>query len=141
MPRIVARAFVFGCLVGALFSLEGCSKAPQAVAVSGTIDLDGKPLPEGSITLEGETGTAPDILSVKDGKFEGKATPGKKVVRITADKKGTPTKMGDKVIEATMENYLPPRFNSQSKIQAEVTPSGINPSNFKVSLSDSGPSP
>jgi len=103
------------------------------VSVSGTVDLDGKPLPEGTITLLGEGGTAPVKFDIKEGKFEGMATPGKKRVEVRAFKTGKPTKMGPEVIEATPENYIPAAYNTESKMAAEVgAGGGLNPSKFEV---------
>jgi len=96
------------------------------------VKLDGKSLSEGSIVLIGAEGDVPANLPIKEGKFEGLATLGKKRVEIRAFRMGKPTKMGDETIEATPENYLPDRFNSQSKLAAEVTASGIDPNTFDV---------
>jgi hypothetical protein len=95
------------------------------------VNLDGKPLPDGSIMLLGD-GEAPANLPIKDGKFAGEAKPGKKRVEIRAYKMGQPTKMGDQVIEASKENFLPSEYNSASKITGEVTAEGISPSTFEV---------
>ncbi len=78
------------------------------------------------------TAAAPDKLDVIDGKFEGKASPGKKRVEIRAYKLGQETKMGEKVIPAQKENYLPASLNTQSKLTAEITASGVNPNKFDV---------
>ncbi len=129
----MARWFLLGCVLGVLSPLTGCSKSEvQPVAVSGTVNLDGKPLDDGSITLIGEGGVPPEILPVKNGKFEGQAKPGKKRVEISAFRPGKKTKMGDEWIEGGPENYLPPRFNTESKLTAEVTASGLNPNKFDV---------
>jgi hypothetical protein len=131
----MARWFVLGCVLGVLASLTGCSKSEEPpVKVSGTVNLDGKPLADGSVTLFGEGGAPPEgPFPVKDGKFEGEAKPGKKKVSIHAYRLGEKTKMGDEWIEAGSVNYLPDRFNTSSKLTAEVTASGINPSKFDVS--------
>jgi hypothetical protein len=116
-----------------LAGLVGCSgSAAKPVTVSGTVELDGKPMPEGTITLAGEGGTVPATIDIKDGKFEGKATPGKKRVEIRAFRLGKSTKMGEEVIEAGPENYLPAAYNTQSKITADVSDAGISPDKFEV---------
>jgi len=126
-----------GCAIAlfcALVFLTGCSgPKDKPVSVSGTVDLDGKPLSEGTITLLGEGGTAPTKLDIKEGKFEGMATPGKKRVEIRAFRPGKATKMGTETIEAGPENYLPAAYNSESKMTAEVgAGGGLNPSKFEV---------
>jgi hypothetical protein len=128
---VMARWFLVACGVLSLQLLVGCTSSPPPVAISGTVTVDGKPLPEGDIILTGE-GTAPETFQIKDGKFEGQAKIGKKRVEIHAMKKGEPTKMGDKVIEASPVNYLPARYNTESKITAEVTASGLNPNKFET---------
>jgi len=128
----MASGLRLGCFVCVLV-LTGCTQGrTEPLAVSGTVDLDGKPLAEGTVTLAGEGGGVPETFNVSSGRFEGKATPGKKRVEIRAFKLGKTTKMGDEVIEASPENYLPARFNSESKLTAEVTASGLNPSKFDV---------
>src|SRR5262245_3253850 len=129
----MARWFSLGGVLCALCFLAGCgSSAPQPVAVSGTVNLDGKPLPDGKITLIGEEGGTPETLDIKEGKFETKALPGKKRVEIRAFRPGEKVKMGDMWLEAGQVNYLPARFNTKSKLTAEVTASGINPNTFDV---------
>lgn len=133
----MVRWFSLGCaltLFCSLACLTGCSGSKDnPVSVNGTVDLDGKPLAEGTVTLIGESGTAPTKLDVKEGKFEGKVTPGKKRIEIRAFKIGKPTKMGTEVIEATPENYIPAAYNSDSKMTAEVgAGGGLNPSKFEV---------
>jgi hypothetical protein len=133
----MARWFSLGCTLAlfcSLTSLTGCSGSKdKPVSVSGTVDLDGKPLPEGTVTLVGEGGTAPTKFDVKEGKFEGMASPGKKRVEIRAFKIGKPTKMATEVIEATPENYIPAAYNTESKMTAEGgAGGGLNPSKFDV---------
>jgi len=131
----MARRFVLGCSLLVLGVLLGCSgsksRFKDAVSVSGTVNLDGQPMPDGTITFIGEGG-ATEQVPVKDGKFQGGVTPGKKRVEIRAFKLGKPTKMGDQVIEATPENYIPATYNTDSKITAEVAGGAINPSTFEV---------
>jgi hypothetical protein len=129
----MTRWFLLGSFLCVVCFLGGCEPSkPKPITVSGTVNLDGKPLPDGSISLIGTAGEVPVSIPIKEGKFEGQATPGKKRVEIRADRMGKPTKMGDVVIEATPENYLPERFNSQSTLTAEVSASGINPNTYEV---------
>jgi hypothetical protein len=131
----MVRWFWLSCFVGALLLQGGCDSGPKMTKVSGTVELDGKPLDDGSISLYGAEGTAPQTFEVKNGKFEGQATPGKKRVEISAFRPGKPAMMGDKEVEGTggKENYLPSRYNTESKLTAEVTATAINPTKFEVS--------
>src|SRR5262245_53862157 len=118
MEFLMSRWFCCCWILCLTYCLTGCaeSKAPM-VAVSGTVELDGKPMPEGAVTLIAETGDVPQTLDVKEGKFEGKSSVGKKRVEIRAYRMGKETKMGDTVIPAAPENYLPPQYNADSKIK------------------------
>ena len=130
----MARCFTFFCVL-ACVSLVGCAGdgTVKTVSVSGTVELDGKPLEDGAVALFGEVGTTPNTLTVTHGKFEGPATPGNKTVQIRAFKLGEATKMGDTIIEAPKVNFLPSKYNTESKIKAEVGASGeIAPSKFEV---------
>src|ERR1700758_4058464 len=112
----MARWLILGCILCTVCCLVGCSSKPQPVAVTGTVELDGQPLDDGSITLFPDGGGAAEKFTVKNGKFEGQALPGKKKVEIHAFKQGEPTKMGDKIIPAPLVNYIPAKYNTESKI-------------------------
>jgi hypothetical protein len=129
----MARWFLLAAILYLIVFLPACSQSrPSPLHVQGTVNVDGKPLDDGSITLFGADGGAPDEIPVKDGKFDGRATPGKKRVELRAFRMGKETKMGDTVMPATKENYLPPRLNTDSKLAAEVSATGIDPSKFEV---------
>lgn len=117
----------------ALGLLAGCGQAkPKKVHVSGTVAMDGKPLPQGEIAFEIEgAGKPPELLPIVDGKFEGVLTVGKKRVMVSAVKNmGQQAGMGmgmDLVLNAVHEDY-----NANSKLTAEVTDGGLSPSSFEV---------
>jgi hypothetical protein len=123
--------------LGAVVFLGGCGpEAPKTVKVSGTVNLDDKPLPEGEVTLVGASGTVPDVFLVKEGKFQGQAKPGKVKVEIRVYKEAKPppkdgTEAGPNA-PPSRENILPARFNTESTLTAEVKDSGLNPSKFDV---------
>jgi hypothetical protein len=124
--------FVILALVLAL--LSGCGPArPKKVLVSGTVTMDGKPLQRGEIYFTvPEGGTAPDVLQVADGKFEGKVTVGKKRVEISSPQP-VPTRPGavqmgpPEVLNLVHEDY-----NINSKLTAEVSEGSLDPSHFEV---------
>jgi hypothetical protein len=130
------RWFWLGCVSGVLVFLAGCEPTgPKTVSVSGTVSLDGQPLKEGQVTLVNSAGLVSDDLPVKDGKFSGRAKIGKVKIEIWAFRPGNPPpKDGTPAAsdEPSSENYLPARYNSESKIMAEVTDGGLNPSAFEV---------
>ncbi len=114
--------------------LAGCGPArPKKVQVSGTVTMDGKPLQKGEIYfMVPEGGTPPDILPVNNGKFDGKVTVGKKRVEVTSPQP-VPTKPGavqmgpPEVINLVHEDY-----SVNSKLTADVSDAGLNPSQFEV---------
>jgi len=130
----MVRWFWLSCVVGGLLVLGGCgeTKAPLA-KVSGTVLVDGEPLDQGTIDLFGEAGATPQTFEVKNGKFQGEATLGKKKVAVHASREGKPTMMDkDEVPGSNKHERIADRFNKNTTLTAEVTASGMNPSEFKV---------
>jgi hypothetical protein len=121
-------------LTAVLLSI-GCSSGPKVeptAKVSGTVNLDGKPMNDGEISFVGEPGTIPDILPVNAGAFEGSVKLGKKRVEIRAYRAGKPPPTATEPAGEIKENYLPDRFNDNSTLTAEVTASGVSPNKFEV---------
>lgn len=123
----------FAVLVLALGPLSsGCHSGPKKVRVNGTVTLEGKPLPQGEayfVTPGG--GTPPEILPVTDGQFAGEVTVGKKRVEFYAQKPmGKPTGMG--MGEELVLNLIHDDYSVNSKLTAEVSDAGLNPSAFEV---------
>lgn len=115
-----------------LFAASGCEGGAALSSVSGTVTLDGAPLPEGDIIFTpADVKFGPEAGKIKDGKYELKSRPGKMKVQITASKimpgaaKGA---MGEDV--ATQ--YIPPRYNDQTILSAEVTADGPNKFDFPL---------
>jgi len=119
---------------GALLALAGCQKPPpKPVPVNGTVTLDGAPLAEGDVLLLNSAGLAPDTLPVKGGAFQGMAKPGKVRVEIRSYRPAKPpTTPIPQESTPGPENYLPARYNTESTLTAEVTASGLNPSQFDL---------
>ncbi|WP_254510138.1 hypothetical protein [Anatilimnocola floriformis] len=118
-------------LMLALAFCTGCAKkGPKFFPVSGTVTLDGQPLPEGTIHFKSTaTGGLPESLPVKDGKFAGKAVEGACRVEVTAYRQiPIAGEMGGSV----QEPLIASRFNSLSTLTAEVKAAGPNAFDFKV---------
>ncbi|HEY1192481.1 MAG TPA: hypothetical protein VGE74_32960 [Gemmata sp.] len=115
-----------------VFALAGCgtdpAKTPQDV--KGTVSLDGKPLPDGRVYFVPNGGGAPVVTEVKSGTFELKALPGgyKVEVRVFRDRVPWPGEPHDKQI-----NVIPPRFNTETALSAEVKVGAANEFTFAVS--------
>jgi hypothetical protein len=129
-PRLRAAG---AALFLSLSALAGCgqsTKAPQLAPVSGTVTVDGKPLPEGTVYFKTTQTGAIDTLPVKDGKFEGKAEVGERRVEISAFEVkvvGTGAMKGE-----VKENRIPAQYNTDSKLTATVKAEGPNAFEFKV---------
>lgn len=118
--------FVFCALVlASLFALAGCSPPPQ---ISGTVTLDGQPLPEGYIAFVPD-GTGPHAsgtgsgANIVNGSYLLRAPQGKYLVEITASKL-LPLPPGQKGMDGATEEvrqYLPDRYNSKTELKQEIT--------------------
>src|SRR5262249_3262941 len=134
--RLLALAALASALLAA-----GCTqkqKDPTRATVRGKITLDGKDLATGKIAFDPMDGTPPQVSTILDGKYEGKATVGKNRVRITAIQTVIPSQKGfsgpgsEKPSE---QNALPPRYNTKSDIDREVEAGGENTFNFDLKAS------
>jgi hypothetical protein len=120
-------------LAAAVLPAHGCTRGPRTYPVSGTVTLDGQPLPEGEILfvpVDGSTG--PDPGKVKDGRFELQARAGKKRVEVSAARilPGGARGAGG---EPVPEEIIPDRYNTRSVLTAEVSPEGVNRFEFPLS--------
>jgi len=97
--------------------------AQEPVSVSGLVSLDDKPLPKGRILFSANDGSPPEVLNIKDGKFDGKVKPGKKRVEIAAERK-TGRKNVFYPNEDELENYVPARYNIQTTLSEDIPPEG-----------------
>ena len=131
-------------LVGLLILLGpvlcGCGGGGlDRLPVAGSVTLDGNPLADGSITFipTGEGVTAGGKIA--DGQYEiprsDGPVPGSHQVRINASE---PT--GETIIDPAgdievpqMRSLIPPKYNVQSELTAEVTADGPNRFDFELS--------
>lgn len=123
--------FSLGALVFASTLLVGCGpNEPIAVEVSGTVTLNGQPMTDGKITFF-PPGEGPTEMDIVNGSFTGKAKEGLNVVRIGQYVKGpVPPSMPD--MEPPLINTLPPRYNTQSTLDANVKTGGENKFTFEL---------
>ncbi len=111
--------------------LAGCSGGEQPAEVSGTVLMDGKPLPEGEIIFASpDASKTPVGGPIKDGKYAIAVLPGDKIVKIAASR---PTKIPDPVMgAAAREALIGVEFNIKSKLTADVKPGKNENVNFEV---------
>jgi hypothetical protein len=126
---------VASCL-GLLFS--GCSTSertnePVAAPVSGTVTLDGNPIPRAQLLFIDVEATPARtyIAEAVDGKFRGAASAGKKRVEIRAYREDVASSAGGAPGDVDPQ-YLPPRYNSDSELVVEVGPDGADSLSFEV---------
>ncbi len=122
-----------------LLLLTGCGQNSNRKSLEGVVTLDGQPLMEGSIRLIPMQGTGGPTAGgeINDGKFSitSKGTfVGKFRVEITANRKTGQKKQGPfgNMVD-DYEQYIPDRYNQQSKLEAEVTEAGPNHFEFPLS--------
>jgi hypothetical protein len=81
------------CLSLAILMASGCTPAPPpktpTASVSGTIILDGNPVPTGEIHF-GMLGVPPRVLKIADGAYSGEAPVGENQVEVYIYKEGPP---------------------------------------------------
>ncbi|EAQ76918.1 hypothetical protein DSM3645_11646 [Blastopirellula marina DSM 3645] len=121
MILAVCAAFAIGC--------TPTNSEPSRVEVSGVVTIDGQPLPTGLIHFKTVSEGAIDSMEIVEGKFAGQAEPGKRRVEITAYRAasgGTPGMGGGEV------NYVPAKYNAESKLTADVSSEGLNEFRFEV---------
>jgi hypothetical protein len=127
-----APAFCFAALVVLNFGCGGSSKksAAPTATVKGVVNLDGHPMATGEITFS-IPGEGVKQMPIKDGTFSGEASEGKNKVEIALYKDGPPdtTKPTG---PPTKVNVLPARWNTESKLTADVTVGGANDFKFDI---------
>jgi hypothetical protein len=121
-------------LIGLLLVLPSCGGS-STHSVSGTVNFDGQPLPDGNIAFS-PTGTGArgpgKGAKITGGKYELRTEAGKYKVQITASKmmplpKGEVGMYGEKEME---RQYIPDRYNAKTELTADVPGSG--PINFDL---------
>jgi hypothetical protein len=119
-------------IIGVFLLPVGCGPSgPATYPVSGTVTLDGKPIPDGDVILNGlDPVVSADAGKIKDGKFQFRAKAGKKTVFLQATRRVAEAKgpMGD----AVYEDYIPAEYNTASTLTVEVKSDGPNEWEFKL---------
>lgn len=127
------------CCLGLVVGCGGPSDTPDLGSVSGTIELNGKPLADAQIEFSPEKGRGSIATTDANGHYVLKYTNdldgavlGSHTVRITTGKAGSGGE-GSDATAATPER-IPPKYNSQTDIKVEVK-AGSNTFDYKI---DSG---
>jgi len=120
--------FLFPCL--ALAFCLGCTEAgPKMSKVTGTVQMDGQPMKEGTVMFRSVAEGTLDQIEVKDGKFEGEAHPGPRQVEVAQ----LETIVLDPQMNSTKQvNHVAKEFNDNTTLNATVDPQGPNNFTFEV---------
>lgn len=116
------KAFYLSLLV--IFFATGCGTPDiLPVIVEGSVELDGKPMADGTIEFSLQ-GYPPAQIQITDGKFQGKAMPGSNIVRFA---RWVPNQWDPSIPESMKKgndpgkkNILPEKYGNQSKMTADV---------------------
>jgi hypothetical protein len=120
-------ALAFAAIVG----VAGCSRS-KFVEVTGTVTWNGKPVEVGEVIFAPlDKSIAPAAGRIRGGAYKLLSKPGKVRVEIQAVRK-TGKRDPKEGFEIT-ELYIPPRYNEQSELEAEVTADGDNRFDFNLS--------
>jgi hypothetical protein len=121
-------------IVGLMAAALGCTggNMPRRFDVTGTVTLNGQPLPEGSVRFQPTgTGGRPEGASIRDGRFSLQAVEGSYHVVISVPRPVEPKRvlkdMGPSFVEA-----LPARYNTATTLTADVKPEGPNDFLFEL---------
>jgi hypothetical protein len=127
---MISRILLAVLLPGVAVLLSGCGGESLA-EVSGTVWIDGKPLPRGEIIFEAADGKkTPAAGPIQDGLYKVKVLPGSKKVKINASR---PTAKPDPVMgAAAQESMIPEEFNTRTQLTAEIQPGKQEGVDFKV---------
>jgi hypothetical protein len=103
----------------ALLAALGCG-GERTYKVAGTVTLEGKPVAQGSIVFESDSG-GPGVFSsgIVAGKYELQAKVGKKKVIISAYRTRPGT---ENEPQPAIDEYIPARYNTKTELVREVMP-------------------
>lgn len=122
----------FVCLlivVGCTGCFGGGESLPELASVTGTVTMDGAPLAGANVLFQPQSGKTTFATTDENGKFElmynqdtEGATPGSYTVKISKEK--NPEEPG--------MNLVPPKYNDQSTLTADVKMDGENDFQFDL---------
>jgi hypothetical protein len=135
----INRQSVVVLFVAGSFSLlaTGCGSSYSLGTVTGTVTLDGKPLPQATVTFSRGQGRMSVGTTDEDGRYQLQysarqkgAEPGSHKVRIATQIEAVSGE-GDLAAVQGRKELLPPRYNDKTELTAEVKP-GRNTIDFDL---------
>lgn len=121
----------FAIVASCLATCFGCgNSAIKTYRVTGSVTWNGEPVQDGNISFSPADGDGlPQTGKIVDGKYELMATAGAKKVSIHASREGPV----DPVMNAPARiPFIPPKYNSQTTLTAEVKPNDENVADFPL---------
>jgi hypothetical protein len=124
----INRQAVAGFFVGSLLALlaTGCGSSYPLGTVTGTVTLDGKPLPQATVTFSRGQGRMSVGTTDEQGRYkllytvnQQGAEPGTHTVSITTQIDAVSGE-GDLAAVEGRKELLPPRYNDKTELTAEV---------------------
>jgi len=118
--------------------VAGCS-GDGLVTTTGTVTCDGRRLADGAISFHPlEPGAAPQGSRIIAGSYKFRIRPGRQRVEIVASR---PKAGGEELTPGMQpqEQFLPPRYNAASQLEAEVTARGRNVFDFELETGPATP--
>jgi hypothetical protein len=112
------------CLLVATAVFAGCGGGGLC-DIHGTVTFNGQPVKKGAIKFLPPDGKGPTAAAIiADGAYATKVAAGSKLVKIEGfNVKGTRNYPGSSVPCDILEQYLPARYNTQSELTRDITPS------------------
>ena len=125
MRTLRSACFAFVCFT------SGCATSESPAEVSGTVLMDGKPMPEGEIIFEAtDNSKTPAAGAIRDGKYTAHVVPGPKKVKIQGSRT---TSNPDPVMgTAAREATLGSEYNEKSTLTAEINAGKNDGVDFQV---------
>jgi hypothetical protein len=115
----------------------GCDGGPRTYTVSGKVTLDGEAIPVGHILfIPEDRALRTEGGPIRNGDYSFQARAGRKRVEITASRQdpNAPTAMGP-----TYVDYIPQKYNVQSKLKVEVSADRKNEFDFPLDSNGARP--
>jgi hypothetical protein len=129
--RARSQIYIIVCMSGVLATIIFCGcgrRGPERVVVSGSVTYNGKPIPEGTVRfLPPQSSSMPATTAIiKDGAYQASGLGGVAVgtykIEIEAFRQAPEQKASPMVRDIPRVQYLPKRFNADSKMEITIEP-------------------
>lgn len=127
----------FACALAALALQAGCRDARHAgkYEVNGAVTWNGEPIQKGFVTFHPEGGKSDEAGPITNGRYLLYAHPGQNGVSISAEKVSG---FNQGMNQPNVVQFIPPEYNTASKLSAEVVPDGTNSFDFSLTGKEVG---